>query len=867
MNVASLDDLIGALRESGLFDDEQLAELTDLAARFPNPQSLTRELEGRGWLTTYQAQELLAGRGRELVFGQYVVLSLLGEGGMGKVLKARHRLMKRIVALKMIRPTLLAQPRAVERFHREIEAVARLAHPNIVAAYDADQVGGTHFLVMEYVDGTDLARLVKRHGPLSAGMASECIRQAALGLEHAFAQGLVHRDIKPHNLLLSRGQPPVVKILDMGLARLQVGEGDGLTHTGAVMGTPDFIAPEQASDSHKVDIRADLYSLGCTLYFLPCGKAPFPGGTALEKLFKHQYVAPRPIELRRPDVPPDVAAVVAKLMAKRPEDRYQTPAELVAALTPLAGGESELLAETLLHLGSVADDDEPFGTMRPAGPAADTMEPQAAATRTDEPPEPSAGASARSPGDWSAKPVPYVAPGPPPVPAGPKAPPRLAPARRVPLMIALVLTGAVVATPGAVALWMMLHPPDQTGLANVMPTEAGPLPTAGPTSRSATEATTERRTPKDTRPLDTGPKQTGKPLQDTGKAPPTLLPEAVVCRFPTGTVLRQVAFAGNAPRAVGSTTQNLLFVCDLESLSAAGEPRFRQELDWGGGEFLRPPVPAASGIAITSDGKAVYYGTRSRKTGDIRYYSVFRLWDDFKSVLANDTTLGGQLRMMDVTCVALSEKGHIALTGTADLANDSTIPDRKSVLVWDVKGRETTLAQRFGGHGDASILAVAVSPDGKWAASSGLDDDLRLWNVSTLKQEPSLWPRPARVRCIAFSPNGQTVAFGGDDDTNTHLVNLSSRQEMVFGTPENVTKSAIRSLAFSADGSRVIAGNASGYVLIWDVKAGQELTAGHFRHDAGPVIAVGLSSDARYAYSAAAGTDNTIRRWQAPPAP
>ena len=203
---------------------------------------------------------------------------------MGQVFKARNWKLGRIVALKLIRKERLDSPDAIRRFQREVRAAAALSHPNIVLAYDADQIGGTHLLVMECIEGaSDLAKLVKKNGPLPVAQACEYIRQAALGLQHAFERGLVHRDIKPANLLLT-ADGKTVKILDMGLARLDQKAGDGeasstMTQEGAVMGTPDYIAPEQAMESHTVDIRADLYSLGCTFYYLLTAKVPFPGGT------------------------------------------------------------------------------------------------------------------------------------------------------------------------------------------------------------------------------------------------------------------------------------------------------------------------------------------------------------------------------------------------------------------------------------------------------------------------------------------------------------------------------------------------------------------------------------------------------------
>lgn len=327
---------IDALRQYRLLDSQQLSELSrKIQPKFREPKALGRELLRRGWLTPYQVNQLLQERGQELLLGSYVLLERLGEGGMGQVFKARNWKLGQIVALKVIQPDRLANPNAVKRFQREIRAAASLSHPNIVHALDADHVGSTHMLVMEYVEGTDLSQLVKQSGPVSVRKACEYIRQAALGLQHAHEQGLVHRDIKPSNLLLA-SQGSVVKILDFGLARLAEGApgetATCLTQSGLVVGTPDYMAPEQVRDPHSADVRADLYSLGCSLYYLLSGLAPFPDGSATEKVLKHMQEEPRPIEQLRPDLAGEVVAVLRKLMAKRPEDRYQTPAELAAAL-------------------------------------------------------------------------------------------------------------------------------------------------------------------------------------------------------------------------------------------------------------------------------------------------------------------------------------------------------------------------------------------------------------------------------------------------------------------------------------------------------------------------------------------------------
>jgi hypothetical protein len=291
---------------------------------------------------------------------RYRVLEVLGAGGMGVVYKAEHLLMRRLVALKVISRAMTGDPVAVERFRREVRSAAQLLHPQIVTAYDAEQAGDLHFFVMEYVEGESLDRLIQRQGPLPIPLACDCVRQAALGLQHAFEQGMVHRDIKPANLMRTRqGQ---VKILDFGLARLARAHanttvapvhalptmpgtaGASLTLPGAVMGTPDYMAPEQAADPQAADIRADIYSLGCTLYYLLTGQVPFPKGDVIDKLISHVDRQPQSLAQLRSEVSPELAHVVERMMAKDPARRYQTPLEVVHALDALGSPTGEAAA-------------------------------------------------------------------------------------------------------------------------------------------------------------------------------------------------------------------------------------------------------------------------------------------------------------------------------------------------------------------------------------------------------------------------------------------------------------------------------------------------------------------------------------------
>jgi serine/threonine protein kinase len=267
----------------------------------------------------------------------YRIIRELGRGGMGVVYLAHNQLMGRDEVLKVMGRHVIEKPGVLERFQREIRAVAKLRHPNIVAAYTAFRLGDGIVFAMEYVDGHDLSMLVRSKGPLSVAHASNFVYQAALGLQHAHEEGMVHRDIKPGNLMLSRkGDRPLVKILDFGLAKAsREGTVDtALTREGQMLGTPDYIAPEQTLDPQKADIRADIYSLGCTLYYLLKGGPPFQGSSLFEVLQAHHATEATALDQVRPDIPKELAAVVARMMAKSPADRYRTPAEAARALAP-----------------------------------------------------------------------------------------------------------------------------------------------------------------------------------------------------------------------------------------------------------------------------------------------------------------------------------------------------------------------------------------------------------------------------------------------------------------------------------------------------------------------------------------------------
>ncbi len=337
----TVEQFIARLTQSGLMSAAEVSTFQESLPPDKRPkdvQQLARALVQHGKLTKYQAQAVYEGKTKGLVFGEYVVLDKLGEGGMGVVLKARHRRMDRLVAIKVLSSAAMKHAGAVERFHREVQAAAKLEHPNIVTAYDATEHQGMHYLAMQYVDGKDLASIVRDHGPMGVREAVECILQAARGLQYAHSKGIVHRDIKPGNLLLDKDG--TVKILDMGLALIAgaeaaLGGPERLTATGQVMGTCDYMSPEQALDSHLADQRTDIYALGCTLYRLLTGHPPYQGETLMQILLAHQQAPIPSLCEARPEVPAELDTCFQRMVAKKPEDRYQSMAEVVAELEAL----------------------------------------------------------------------------------------------------------------------------------------------------------------------------------------------------------------------------------------------------------------------------------------------------------------------------------------------------------------------------------------------------------------------------------------------------------------------------------------------------------------------------------------------------
>lgn len=336
MSQGSADKLIDLVKKSDLVPPKKLRSfLETLAAKeadaLNNQERIAELLIESELLTKWQADKLLAGKHRGFRLGKYKLLGQIGKGGMSQVYLGEHVLMERRVAIKVLPRQRVKDKSYLQRFQLEARAAARLDDPNIVRVFDIDNEGEVHYIIMEYVQGRDLHQTVSQDGPLPFNTAARFITQVATGLQHAHEMGLVHRDIKPANCLVDANQ--TVKLLDMGLAKLTDDETSlTLANDENVLGTADYLAPEQALNSHSADARADIYSLGCTLYFLLCGRPPFPDGTISERLLKHQVEEPVSILKARPDCPLSLVNICQRMMAKKPEGRPQTAGEVARLL-------------------------------------------------------------------------------------------------------------------------------------------------------------------------------------------------------------------------------------------------------------------------------------------------------------------------------------------------------------------------------------------------------------------------------------------------------------------------------------------------------------------------------------------------------
>jgi serine/threonine protein kinase len=749
---------------------------------------------------------------------RYRILELLGSGGMGAVYKAEHRLMERTVALKVIGAGLIGSPGALERFHQEVKAAARLSHPNIVTAFDAEQAGDVHFLVMEYVEGMSLAQVVEKHGRLPVLHACEYIRQAALGLQHAFEKGMVHRDIKPHNLMLSPcGR---VKILDFGLARFvsEIGKTSNLTATGVFMGTPDFIAPEQAADARAADIRADIYSLGCTLYDLLAGQPPFAEGSAIQKVMAHMDETPKPLSAFRSDVPDELNRVLDKMMAKEPAQRFQTPLEVARALIPLCRA-----------TGATSNTEQiPADSSRPeaARPwqAAKMANNLQAAKRDEE--------HSHS----------FL--------------------RRHPLAVLSVAAAALIALAlGSLAGYRattnkgrLIVQKNDADVELVIRQDGRQIALVGGPGRQEIElkpgaydielsgGAKDLHLSKDQISLSRGGDEYVEVLRDVAVARKPAAPEPDVAgpakpSAPTSSpplaaaapgLIRafehpdevwSVAFAPDGRRFLSGGRDKVLHLWDAET----GKELARLEGHSG-------PVEA---VAFSPDGRRALSGGGAPDNS-------LRLWNvETRKELHCMRGHGG------VVSVAFSPDGHRALSCGA-------WPDL-SVRLWDLRsGKQLRLLE---GH-KRNVSAAAFLPNGQRLVSGSWDFSIRLWDVDSGVELRRFMQPTAAIRTLALSPDGQRLLTGNGDKT-IRLWDLVQRKEVqcLNGHTERLT-----AVAFAPDGVRAISASFDKTVRLWDVDSGRELA--HFEGHMQSVRAVAFSSDGRRALSAS--QDKTVRLWRLP---
>ena len=878
--------------ESGVLSAEEVQKCQTATKPIKTGEDLAKSLVRQKKLTKFQARMIYSGKGPGLVLGNYVVLEKIGAGGMGQVFKAVHSRMDRVVALKVLSPSLTKDPDAVNRFLREAKAAAKLSHPNIVAAHDAGQHGKTHFLVMEYVDGIDLSALVKKSGPLSAEEAVDYIVQASRGLQYAHQEGVIHRDVKPGNLLIDRKGR--VRVLDMGLARLDAASAE-LTSTGDVMGTVDYMSPEQASDTKHADARNDIYSLGCALYYLLHGKPPYGGDTMISRIMAHREQPIPPLAAGRDDVPGALEMVFSRMLAKDPQERYPSMAEAAAALgncgvqslAVVDDGNRPVDTKLQMFFDSWEDDEgsqivrapQRQDTQRP-GMLVDTQTGTFRTSRGGRKRKSSQNRNSRNTCASKRRTSWWVTAG----------------AAAVTLAIVLGVIVFRLATPeGTIVLKL-----DQKEAAGAVVTFDG---NAKMTIESGTadesfeftvdgkkhtfeithpnfvtysgkfvaqskgkqvfkitlvpnEAIAKRDAPKP-------PTLTGKePSPGSGRKPPKAEPPTVEPRTTFPSVAGQAEFGlpkqGSSTRSTPLTITaektfhghtgivlSAAFCPDGRLIASAGLDRMIRLWNVATGKTIRIAVGHRSSIRsvkFSPDGQFLLSGDGD---ADVTDFSI-RLWDvktgkEIPRFQSSD--LGGS--------VAFSPDGKQVVSAV------STHP----VLLEIKTGKET---RRFTGHG-SSMTSVTFSEDGKFIVSGNRDGTARMWSVEDGK-ETRVFQHVGNnhVEGVALSRDGQYV-LTGSTDTTAYLWNV--KDSTVIHRLDG--QSRVWCVALSPDGHLALTGSTGRVkepqtrverVRLWDAQTGRQIAAlaGHTAW----VRSVAFSPDGSRAVTSS--NDGTVRMWRLP---
>lgn len=839
VELIDLDAFISALAEVGVMEPAEVRACLDRlppAERPTDTAGVARELVRTGHLTRYQATAAARGQARGLSIGDYLILDKIGAGGMGTVFKARHRRTLRTVAVKVLFPTVTRNSKAVPRLRREAQAAAQLNHPNLVSALDLDEIGGMHVFVMDYVEGRDLSRMVKASGPLSIDLALDCVIQAARGLQAAHERGIIHRDVKPANLVLDANG--TLKVLDLGLAYVDqhdqtAGEADeyadGLTNPGTVLGTVDYMAPEQAMNSSSVDARTDIYSLGCTLYYLLIGRPPYRGGGALERLLRHREAPIPSMRAERPEIPPVLDEILARMLAKDPASRFASMSELSAAIETCR---KNLDADTIeTPAPAMVKERKPkkaLQTFTLESPSS-TVESGRESTFLDLSLDKQDSLLPANAADVI-------------VPSGRRKPATVVGASVAAIVATVLVVGYVVyssrprtdsvpipSTAQSDAETPELPEPRDVPLHNVRPApraRANPpqadinvaAAAARDTSPIPIEANSANAETKKPKPPDEGTRPPLVKVQEPTLPAPESFGEARLFAGHSRGSVTSVALATNGQRAVSGGEDHSVRIWDITTGELAATLSGHE-------------APVLT-VALSADGHRALSGSAD---------GVLVVWD---------VESGEELRRLvghtgAVRAVAISPDGKRAISGGDD----------KVVRVWDVEKGDLLASLKE--HLEA-VNAVAISADSRRALSGGDDKVVRLWNLETRKQIHRYKDHRDPVRAVALAPDGRHALSGGDDGRLRLWDLKEARPDRPVWRAEEVGQK-IASVAITADGRRALAGTQSQGLIVWDAKTGRE----NNRYPA-PFAFLGLAVPTDGQHALTAQNDGSLRLWDLP---